>query len=104
MMRSNERPRTQNQQQDPIIDALYDRCVQFLSVCDKDDHRAKRRLFGSIQEFWYQRYMAGERLPMPPITLDQLLTTDDYYIDQATNWVSSIMRQIEAKRGVAYVG
>lgn len=99
-MRQEER---QKQLQDPIVDALYDRCVSFLRACDKDDHRAKRRLFGSIQEFWYQRYRT-ERLPLPELTEEQMDSSDDFNIDQAIRWVSAIMKHIEAKRGNAYVG
>ena len=103
MLRSSERPRTL-QLTDPIVDALYDRCVEFMSACDGDDHRLKRRLFGSIQEFWVQRWNQGDHLPVPDVPMDQLTTTDDFYIDQAMSWVSAIMHQIEAKRGVSYVG
>lgn len=104
MQKSEQRQQRQRQLQDPIVDALYDRCVDFMAACDSRDEARKRRLFGSIQEFWYQRYMAGERLPLPNIPDDQLTTSDDIYIDQVVGWVSAIMRQLEARRGVSYVG
>lgn len=88
--------------QDPIVDQLYSRCCEFLIACDKRDYQAKRRLLGTIQEFWYQRWMAGDRLPMPPIPKDQALHSDDFYIDQAVQWVSALTKKLEVRRNARY--
>ena len=69
-----------------------------------EDVQATNAVLGSIQEFWVQRWNQGDHLPVPDVPMDQLTTTDDFYIDQAMSWVSAIMHQIEAKRGVSYVG
>lgn len=88
--------------QDPIVDQLYSRCCEFLIACDKRDYQAKRRLLGTIQEFWYQRWTSGDKLPLPPITKQQAMITDDFYIDQAVQWVSAITKKLEARRHARY--
>jgi len=84
------------------VDQLYDRCKEFLRACDRKDFQLKRRLLGTIQEFWYQRWMSGDKLPMPPISLEQAEETDDFYIDQAVQWVSAITKKLEVRRNARY--
>lgn len=98
-MKQNPRP---IMMQDPIVDELYDRCCKFLEACDKQDYQAKRRLLGTIQEFWYQRWISGDKLPLPPVSKDQARVTDDFYIDQAVQWVSAITKKLEVRRSARY--
>jgi hypothetical protein len=93
---------SRNQMPEPIVDELYSRCKDFLNAVGSNDSKRMRKLFGTIQEFWWQRREAGDDLPKPPVPGAQARRTDDIYIDQAMQWVGAIMRELEARRRLRY--